>query len=395
MVSGVEEGVRVGQRMASLRKVRGLTQRQLAALTHFSTSLVKQVEQGTTPPSAAFVAAVANALGVTPAHLYGTEQPLVDEPDYGRIAELREAIDAWDDPRPQGEPLTLAAIDRRLDAINRSLERAAAHTSGSSFANAATELAILLHHLYVLAALAGTAGERARGLLHDAYRLCATVAGKFRQFDLAAIASERHVQLAPHTGDPQRVAISAFHRSAMHLRRGNYAAGLRMLERAQTDLTGPSAVSAQLALRSAVLAARSGDLAGADDYLSEARAQGAPGSTYRGIDASPLNLAVHWCALPVEALDSAESLRRGAQVTLADNSRPERIGHHHIDQARAWFLQGNRDRCLDELNAARRVAPFNTRHHPAVRETVLALATAYSRTTDSLAGFARWAGIRL
>jgi hypothetical protein len=48
---------------------------------------------------------------------------------------------------------------------------------------------------------------------------------------------------------------------------------------------------------------------------------------------------------------------------------------------------------LAELNAARRIAPFNTRHHPAVRETVLALAESDRRRAESLAGFARWAGI--
>lgn len=392
----IVEANRVGERVASLRKLRGLTQRQLAEVSHFSTSLVKQVEQGTTPPSAAFVAGVAQALGVTPAHLYGTERPLTEEPDYGRLADLRAAIDAWDDPRPEGQPLTLEAIDRRLDDINRRVERAAAQTTATSYANAATELAALLHHLYLLAEAPGSDGERARGVLHDAYRLTATVAGKFRQADLAAVASERHIQLAPRTGDPLRVAISAFHRSAVHLRQGTYTSGLRLLDRAQADLDGPpSDVATQLALRSAVLAARSGDLDRADDYVIEARATGAGGPRYRGIDASPLNMAVHWCALPVEAMNGAETLRRGAETRLTDTSRPERIGHHHLDQARAWFLHGNRDRCLDELNAARRIAPFSTRHHPAVRETVLALATADRRTTESLAEFARWAGISL
>lgn len=236
----MEEGVRVGQRVARLRKLRGLTQHRLAAGAHFSTSLVKQVEQGSTPPSAGFVANVANVLGVTPAYLYGTEQPLVEEPDYGRLAELREAIDAWDDPRPEGEALTLNAIDRRLDEINRNIERAGALATATNYANAATELAALLHHLYLPADRPGVAGEPARAVLHDAYRLTATVAGKFRQADLAAVASERHIQLAANTGDPLRVAISAWHRSSIHLRVGNYAAGLRTLDRALGNIDGHS-----------------------------------------------------------------------------------------------------------------------------------------------------------
>jgi hypothetical protein len=52
-------------------------------------------------------------------------------------------------------------------------------------------------------------------------------------------------------------------------------------------------------------------------------------------------------------MDGAGAVRRAAEVRLTDRSRPERIGHHHIDQACAWFLYGDRDRTLAELNAAR------------------------------------------
>src|SRR6476469_3923842 len=99
---------RVGDRVASLRKLRGITQPQLAAAAHFSTSTVKQVEQGAIPPSAAFVAAAARALGVTAAQLYGVGERSMAEEDPGvLLTGLRVAIDAWDDPRPEGEPLTL------------------------------------------------------------------------------------------------------------------------------------------------------------------------------------------------------------------------------------------------------------------------------------------------
>jgi transcriptional regulator with XRE-family HTH domain len=57
-----------------LRKLRGITQRQLADRTHFAESLVKKVEQGSVPPSAAFVAVTARVLQVKPAYLYGAEE---------------------------------------------------------------------------------------------------------------------------------------------------------------------------------------------------------------------------------------------------------------------------------------------------------------------------------
>lgn len=245
----------------------------------------------------------------------------------------------------------------------------------------------------MLAESPGHDGEKARAALHDAYRMAATIAGRFRQVDLAAVVSERHIRLAPTTGDPLRIAISAFHRSTRYLRLGDYTGGLRILDRAADHIREPSAVATQLQLRNAVLSARAGRLDRADEHVAQARAMRRPGQrSYYGIDASEVNIDVHWRALPVEAMDGTEAVRRGAQVRLAGD-KPERLGHHHIDQARAWLLHGDRQRCLDELDKARRVAPFNVRYHPSVHETVLALAAEDRRRTDSLAGFARWAGI--
>jgi hypothetical protein len=209
--------------------------------------------------------------------------------------------------------------------------------------------------------------------------------------------------LAPLTGDPLRIAVSAFHRSSRHLQFAGYRAGLCALDRARGYLDSTStgrAVEVQLDLRSAVLAARSGDVREGDEYITHARALvrefAPPPQAYLNIDASSLNITVHWCAIPVENYDGTEAVRRAGMVTVADPARPERVAHHHIDMARAWLLHGNgRERVLANLHAARRILPEETRRHPAVRETVLALAEADRATTDSLAGFARWVGITL
>ncbi len=155
----------------------------------------------------------------------------------------------------------------------------------------------------------------------------------------------------------------------------------------------------QLDLRSAILAARAGDPVEADDYLGEVRAFAdefqPPAVPYYGVDASTTNIVVHWCAKPVENYNGTEAVRRASAVEVTDPRRPERVGHHHIDMARAWMLHGDRERTLAKLNAAREVAPNATRHHPSVTETVRALAASERRTTATPAGFARWAGVRL
>lgn len=65
-----------------------------------------------------------------------------------------------------------------------------------------------------------------------------------------------------------------------------------------------------------------------------------PCETYLTIDASLVNVLVHWGAAPVENYDGAEAIRRAAQVQVVDRNRPEWDAHHHIDMARAWLCTG-------------------------------------------------------
>lgn len=385
----------VGSRIRQLRKLRGLTQHQLAAGTHFSTSLIKKVEQGTVPASPALVAETARVLRIKPAYLYGTDaQEIADQPatEAVGISALRAALDAYDDPAPEGQPLDLTEARSRIDQV-------AWLVGQLRYEDAITRLPGTLHHLYVLAA-ATDSEEVSRGLLHDGYRLAASIAGQYRQADLAAIATERHVALAPYTGDPLRVAISAYHRSTRHLQSGDFDLGLRILDRAhQQTAAGDAgyAVAIQLHLRSAVIAARAGDRTRADDHVAEASAIRAafnpPSSPYFNIDASQLNIDIHWCAVPVEDYDGSAAIQRAEHLHIADPSRPERVGHHYVDMARAWLLHGDRERTIGCLHQARQIAPNRIRNHPSVRTTVMALASTDRRATESLANFARWAAI--
>lgn len=388
----------VGARVVLLRKLAGWTQQHLAARIFVSTSLVKKVEQGRTPPSAAFVAACAKEFGVDVRELHGVRlaDAVADfHSEQAGIADLRTALHSFDDPEPGSAQPVPQELRGRLDEADglRAAQR---------YAELARTLPQLLHRLFALTAETdpGTrAGEEARAMLHDAYRLAASVAGRFGHPDLAATASERHLALAPRTGDPLRVAVSDWHRSSAFLRAGHHSGGLRLLGRALNrigDQRDPRAlgVRTQLHLRSAVLAARNDDGDRADEHIREARhlvSAGAAETPYYNLDAGGLNVDVHWCALPVERYEAAEAIARAERVVVADPHRSERVGHHHIDQARAWTLHGDRERALAELQVARRVSPQLTRTHPSVRETLRALVTSGRRTPDGLAGFARWA----
>jgi transcriptional regulator with XRE-family HTH domain len=389
----------VAQRLKRLRKLRGHTQKWVADHAGVSLSLVSKVEVGDVPPSPAFVAAVARALQMHVSDLYGDNREPVDVQPAGDVAslsELRKALDAYDDPQVDGEPLALTFIDARLDEIAGQVYRL-------KYGPAAAELAGILRHLYVHANGPDPDGLYAKAALHDAYRLTATVAGRFGQSDLAAMASERHIALAPQTGDPMRVAVSAFHRSSRHLRSGDYQAGLRVIERARAEIdhevAAASGVEVQLDLRAGVLAARAGSPDESDHHIENARdrvnAGGVMETPYRGLDASPTNITAHWVAAPVEGGDPAKAVERAGSVTVEDPARPERVGHHHLDVARAHLLNGDRAAALKSLNAARKADPVNTRRHPQFRESILSLADHDRRSTDTLPELAAWAGIKL
>lgn len=219
----------VGSRLQRKRKLEGLTQEQLGNAMAYSKSLLTKVECGETPPSPAFVSAAAAALKVSTSYLYGVDHHEIadtSETDAADISALRAALDAYDDPQPEGKLLTLDQAARRIDRTGAALMRMEYREVGRALPG-------LLHHLYPLA----EDSEQARAVLHDAYRMIATVAGRFRANDVAAIASERHQRLASDTGDPLRVCISMFSRSTPHLQRGTYTSGLRIIDKARGYLT--------------------------------------------------------------------------------------------------------------------------------------------------------------
>jgi len=86
----VRDQERVGARIATLRKARGLTQRQLAERASVSYSLLTKVESGATGATPALIGAVARALRVDVPRLTG--QPY--EESRGQAGRLRESVEA-------------------------------------------------------------------------------------------------------------------------------------------------------------------------------------------------------------------------------------------------------------------------------------------------------------
>ncbi|MGQ0778991.1 MAG: helix-turn-helix domain-containing protein [Pseudonocardiales bacterium] len=391
----------VGRRVAVQRKLAGLTQQQLAARAHVSTSLVAQVEQGVVPASAAFIAAVARALGVDVEALTGEPYgPPITDPkaEHAGIPALRAALDNDEDPDFEGFPMSATELRTRLDQCEQDRQK-------SRYAEMAAALPELLNHAYAIVnnAPSGHAAETAWALLTDAYLCVHSVTYRFGYYDLATLAARCGRDTAERSGDPLRAAAVTFRAAHGRLHRGDYAGALRVIDRGHALIESErspaaDAVRTLLHLRQSIAHARSGALDRADEHIGAARdlvARGLPVHPHYGMTASATNVEIHWVAVPLELSDGTTAVGRAERVQIQEHDEPSRGGRHWIDLARAWTLHGDRTKALGALNQARVLAPQKTRYHPQVRETVYLLAETDRRATDSLAGFARWAGITL
>lgn len=396
------ESASIGTRVAEERKLRGLTQRQLAERAHVSLSLLRKVEQGTVPASPAFTSAAARALGVGPAELLGQpyfrETP-TDHRVFAAVPALRRELIAY--LLPPGDEAPARPIAQLADAVAAASQlRHAVDLShlGAQLPGLLAELRAAWHQT------TGSERERVFGLLAETYYAAGQLASKLGYTDLASISVDRYEWAAERSGDELAVLVGAYRRAGELICLDDCATARRLLDDARSHIEdrlghadAPTlATWGNLHLKSGLAAARAGDRPGADAHLAEAKATGqrigADRDDYR-LCFGPTNVNIWSVGLAVELLDGTEAIKRAEKFTLPQSAPRERVGHHWIDLARGYLLHGDHQRALATLHQARRTAPQQTRYHPQVHETVRALARADKRRTDTLANFVGWLGI--
>ncbi|MGH3589257.1 MAG: helix-turn-helix domain-containing protein [Pseudonocardia sp.] len=390
----------VGPRVARARKLRGLTQQQLADRIPCSKSLIAQVERGHKPASTALIAGAARALRVEPGALTG--QPYHDarreDTMHAAIPDLRRSLLAWDLPDEDIRP-------RPASALRADVKRASKLGRDAYYGRLGEMLPGLLDEL-TTAVHAAPAAEQADlfALLSEAYTGITAIAYALGYFDLRSLAMERVEWAARQSNDPLRVARTQWQRSTLFLAGASYERGGRLLDRVRHDLgddlghMDPATLSVYGAthLRSAIFAARTPRAGAAWAHIDEARDAarllGVEANHY-GMEFGPANVAMHEVAVAVEMYDGTEAVKRASRIHLPATVAPVRLGHYSIDLARGWLYHGNRAKALETLYAAREAAPQQTRNHPQVRETVRMLVDLERRRPKSLSGFASWLGI--
>jgi DNA-binding XRE family transcriptional regulator len=389
MSQGAERGK--GERIAAARKIRRLTQPQLAEAAAISVSLLRKIEQGRRPCSVAVWSSISRALGLKDGS--ADEMRSASYAVSAAIPEIRCAIDCYDIPDPGPVALipdlhaaTELATARRLDAQYSSL--------ADSLPALLTELTRAVHNY------TGHDQEIAFGLLALAYRAADALCDKFAYPDLSARAIDLIRWAAGRSGDSLLAGMAAYVRAEMFFANLRPAAGLQALAAASGSLgidgsRAALAIYGSLHMRSGVLAASAGLDEAASSHLAEARdvARYVPDAAYRGTAFGPSSVRIHEVAAAAEMGESKVVLRKAAawQPPLAVPA--ERRSHFFIELARAQLWAGQRDEALTSLLAASKIAPQHTRHSPRARETARTLIGLQRQPGDALLRFGRWAGV--
>jgi transcriptional regulator with XRE-family HTH domain len=397
---------RIGSRIAVIRKTRGWTGRELARRSHVSYSLLAKVESGAAPATPALIGAVACALRVDVPRITG--QPYQES--RGQAARLHEAIgpirrsvDTYDLPDESITPRSYRRLATDVARISTLGQEAKYAQIGIELPGLLDELGVAIH--------SAPNAERPRlfALLAEAYSGASAIAQLLGYLDLRGQVVDRIKWASEQSGDPLRVQRVRWQRTASLMAVGAYAPALTLMDQVRGDLgdditgmSGPTlSVYGSAHLRSAILAARAAN-SNAPGYAQDAWAHidaarlaaiqmKADRNDY-GLAFGPSNVAQHEVAVAVELEDGEQAVRRSRGIRLSASVPSVRRGHHYIDLARGHVMAGDHAGGLRCLQEARRIAPQQTRHHPMVRETVLAIASA-RRGREELSLFASWLGV--
>ncbi|MEC4016130.1 helix-turn-helix domain-containing protein [Streptomyces sp. H27-D2] len=403
----------VGMRIREYRKVRQLSVRQLAGKLAISVSLLEKIEAGDRNPTPGLIAQIARTLKIGPDRLTG--QPYMngtesEEQVQAVIPELRRILLTYDNPDDLlTNPRPLPVLAAEMDHVTQMRQDGRYVPMGPLLPGLLTELT------HVALDSRGREQQQAFWWLSRGYRATNSLAHKLGYHDLSLTAIERVRWAADRSGDSLMQVTSAYLKAGAMVRMGAYASARRVLEGLsdEVDRLAPEAslneeqmaVQGAILLKLAILEARDGQPARAEHRLAEARTAAAflrGDTTHYEMSFGPTNVRIHQVAALIDSGDTEQALARlrewgqeqdRDEWELPDGIAAERTSHHHIDVAAARLIEGDRHGAHHELAEARRISPNHARSHPTLRATAATLVRLDRGQDDSVAGFARWAGM--
>lgn len=388
------DGPTLGQRVAELRRRKGLAQKDLAAEIGRSESWVSQVERDVLPVERMSVLrSLADALGVSvqelrPDAVVGRGPATPDELEQLRLAltghpALAELLGTHQ--HETQDPTTLAA----------QVEQAWALVHAGELNAAAILMSALLHQLEGLARRDG-ADQRAQAaqLLTRAYQAASAAFARTGEAAAAWVAADRAIRWAEDAGNPLAAVAGSF-------RMGHAFLTLRRLDQAERIATDAIAALAPMVKRTdceppvlslygaahlllAVVAAREGDRSACRSAIATARETATrvgAGRNDFNTEFGPTNVELHAVTTAVDLGDAGEAIDLASRIDASGLS-PERQSRLLIDRARAHTQRRQLEDATAALLAAERLAPQQVRAHGLVRDVVRDLTSLAGRRTN-------------
>ncbi|GAA0476477.1 transcriptional regulator [Actinoplanes capillaceus] len=382
----LEERETIGKRVRRARLRLGMPQADLAAAVGRTQGWVSKVEKGDIElDRTGIINQLAAALHCHPNDLM--ERPYVagkaseNQWQVSAASILRELRRYDLTPVFDGQPRSVAELWADTERLHR-LRDAAANVAIMKI------LPDMLRESRALAEVStGRDREEAYAIYAVECKFAHTAAHVLGHPELIAMACERAAWSARMSGDPVMEAVGDWMRVWDMWATADWDDSLSLSDKAlrtieeQFDAGDPLAVRAwgTVHLRAAVAAARAGRPMEAEDRIGHARtaanlvdAGREPVFDRHSLTFSSGNVQIHAISVHLEMGDHAKAL------VLNERADPSRIaalpgsrrGHHHMDLARAWLWDGNRDKALKELELAEKIAPQLVRNHPIGRATL-------------------------
>jgi transcriptional regulator with XRE-family HTH domain len=413
-------GDTIGYQLRRLRRLRGLTQEELADCANVSRDLVAKLEQGRRRTARlSSLASLARALDVELAALVERAAPVpeIEDGDAADVGPLRDNVLAWlardrgTTPAPSGRtPIRPEGFDKLAAAL---VHRDVAPTVETSFdlaaltrgaASAKRNLQACRYGLAIgqLARLLSLSSMRAHELDGDrALRVwalrahaCQTAAGvllKLGHTGLAFIAATRSMDSAERSQDQLVIGSSARVLAHAFLSSGHAPEARMTATTAVARLDGldrthqQRSVLGSLLLRAAVAAARDGDRSAALELLDRADAIASSlreDGNYRWTAFGPTNVVLHRVHVAVTFGDAGTALEHARSIDVSRLAVIERRAALHIDAAKALVQLGKHADACHMLAVAERLAPEELTSRSSVRALIGDMARSAPRSAQ-------------
>ncbi|MFF2522214.1 helix-turn-helix domain-containing protein [Streptomyces liangshanensis] len=388
------DGPHVGQRIATYRRARRMTQVDLARSSFVSLAMIRAIERGARSPSDETLDSIASALAVDPSRLVATAGGRASTHILAALPEISAVIAPYD--IPMGPPSRSGR--EQADAVRQAVER----RLSSQYKRLALAAPGLLDD-GIRAFHASHEGERQTAVrqLVAVTRAVDAVAFKSGAHDLSARLIELMRWACAQVEDPLLAATVAYVRTEIFFVAKAHLAGLRALEIAVDASPSPvdrgtAAARGALHMRAAVIAGRTGNVAAADMHLKEALhlSDLTPEGIYDGTAFGPSSVRIHQVSVAVSL--GPDHVSRA--LAVAEEWKPprelpaERRSGFYIELARAQLWAGRPEHAFESLKVARATAPQHTREHRWAREDVATLRRLKRSSADELTSFAEWIG---